>query len=141
MFGMKGSGIPSPVNFVPGNGDDPPPSLVEKPASVPKNSAPGNVALKPAPSSQSETYEKIIALGPLPYDVANYVRTGFDKFFGPTERLVSRGTKLWDDGVPVRVAKSLYELALAGEPFALAGKALDLIIKSSRGSGGSGAVP
>ncbi|KAG8746030.1 hypothetical protein FRC10_006369 [Ceratobasidium sp. 414] len=147
MFGMRGSGIPSPANFVPGNGDDPPTSLVEKPASVPKNGAPGNVALKPVPSSQSEpssahrTYEKIIALGPLPYDVANYVRGGFDKLFGPTERLLSQGTKLWDDGAPVRVAKSLYELALAGEPFALAGKALDLIIKASRGSGGSGAVP
>ncbi|KAG9088875.1 hypothetical protein FS749_001795 [Ceratobasidium sp. UAMH 11750] len=138
---MKGSGIPSPVNFVPGNGDDPPASLVEKPANVPKNSAPGKVALKPALPPQSETYEKIIALGPLPYDVANYVRSGFDKLFGPTERILSRGTELWNDGVPVRVAKSLYELALAGEPFALAGKALDLIIKSSRGNGGSGDVP
>ncbi|KAG8712700.1 hypothetical protein FRC08_014183 [Ceratobasidium sp. 394] len=141
MFGMKGSGIPSPVNFVPGNGDDPPASLVEKPANAPKNSAPGKVALKPALPPQSETYEKIIALGPLPYDVANYVRSGFDKLFGPTERILSRGTELWNDGVPVRVAKSLYELALAGEPFTLAGKALDLIIKSSRGNGGSGDVP
>lgn len=32
----------------------------------------------------------------------------------------------------------MYELAIAGEPLALATKAVDLIIKASRGNGGSG---
>ncbi|QRV98122.1 hypothetical protein RhiJN_26141 [Ceratobasidium sp. AG-Ba] len=141
MFGMKGSGIPSPVNFVPGNGDDPPASLIEKHASTGSSSPPSKAIAKPPPPLQPETYEKIIALGPLPYDIANYVSTGFDKLFGPTQRILSKGTKLWDDGVPVRVAKSLYDLALAGEPFTLAGKAVELIIKSSRGNGGSGPSP
>jgi hypothetical protein len=34
----------------------------------------------------------------------------------------------------------MYELALAGEPLALANKAVDLIIKASRGNGGPGAT-
>jgi len=138
---MKGSGVPSPVNFVPGKGDDAPLPLDEKAAAVTVNDPLRKMEAKTAPPLQPETYEKIIALGPLPYDIADYVHSGFDKLFGPTERLVSRGVKIWDDGVPIRVAKNLYELALAGEPFILAGKAVDLIIRSSRGNGGSGANP
>ncbi|KAH7334821.1 hypothetical protein B0J17DRAFT_720366 [Rhizoctonia solani] len=112
MFGMKGSGVPSPVNFVPDR----------------------KTVVKGAPQ-QSEAYEKVIALGPLPYEIADGVRAGFDKFFGPTERLMSKSAKLWDDGVPMRVAKSMYDLAIAGEPLALANKAVDLIIRASRGGG------
>ncbi|EUC62485.1 BTB domain protein [Rhizoctonia solani AG-3 Rhs1AP] len=132
MFGMKGSGVPSPVNYVPGVGDDPPVPINEK--STP--SQPGKQGARGAPQ-QSETYEKTIALGPLPYEIADGVRAGYDKFFGPMERLLSKSAKLWDDGVPTRVAKSMYELAVAGEPLALANKAVDLIIRASRG-GGSG---
>ncbi|CAE6464315.1 unnamed protein product [Rhizoctonia solani] len=135
MFGMKGSGVPSPVNYVPGLGDDPPAPINAK--STPSPSQPtGRPVARSAPQ-QSETYEKTIALGPLPYEIADGARAGFDKLFGPTGRLLSAGTKLWDDGVPMRVAKSMYELAIAGEPLALANKAVDLIIRASRG-GGSG---
>jgi hypothetical protein len=54
MFGMKGSGIPSPANFVPGNGDDPPASLSEKPGAASKSNIIGKVGTKPAPPLQSE---------------------------------------------------------------------------------------
>ncbi|CUA67070.1 hypothetical protein RSOLAG22IIIB_02988 [Rhizoctonia solani] len=131
MFGMKGSGIPSPVNYIPGVGDDPPVPISEK-QPQPTEQPAGRSA-----PQKSETYEKTIALGPLPYEIADGVRSGFDKLFGPTGRLVSKSSKLWDDGVPMRVAKSMYELAIAGEPLALANKAVDLIIRASRG-GGSG---
>ncbi|KAF8608288.1 hypothetical protein BDV93DRAFT_541612 [Ceratobasidium sp. AG-I] len=141
MFGMKGSGVPSPVNFVPGKGDDAPLPLDDKASAVTANDPLRKTGAKTAPPLQPETYEKVIALGPLPYEIADSVRGGFDKLFGPTERLLSRGVKIWDDGAPIRVAKNLYELALAGEPLALAGKAVDLIIRSSRGNGGSGANP
>ncbi|CAE6425777.1 unnamed protein product [Rhizoctonia solani] len=138
MFGMKGSGVPSPVNFVPGVGDDQPAPINQK--SVPNESekAADPVARGAPQKPQSETYEKVIALGPLPYEIADGIRARFDKYFGPTERLLASGAKLWDDGVPIRVAKSMYELAIAGEPLALANKAVDLIIRSSRGNGGSG---
>lgn len=53
----------------------------------------------------SRTYEKVIALGPLPYEIADGVRAGFDKLFGPTGRLFSKGVKIWEEGVPSRVAK------------------------------------
>ncbi|KAF8756630.1 Amino acid permease [Rhizoctonia solani] len=138
MFGMKGSGVPSPVNFVPGVGDDQPVSVNQKsaPNEVEKAAEP---AARGAPQqSESETYEKVIALGPLPFQIADGIRAGFDKYFGPTGRLLSKGAKLWDDGVPIGVAKSMYQLAIAGEPLALANKAVDLIIRGSRGNGGSG---
>ncbi|QRW25404.1 The BTB (BR-C, ttk and bab)/POZ (Pox virus and Zinc finger) domain [Rhizoctonia solani] len=134
MFGMKGSGVPSPVNFVPGVGDDQPVSVNQKsaPNEVEKAAEP---AARGAPQqSESETYEKVIALGPLPFQIADGIRAGFDKYFGPTGRLLSKGAKLWDDGVPIGVAKSMYQLAIAGEPLALANKAVDLIIRGSRGN-------
>lgn len=141
---MKGSGVPSPVNYIPGQGDDPPASanVDGKPATTTAGSGRaqqvGRVAGRGAPPLQPETYEKIIALGPLPYEIADGIRAGFDKLFGPTGRLFSKGVKIWEDGVPMRVAKSMYELAVAGEPLVLANKAVELIIKASRGNGGSG---
>ncbi|CAE6500394.1 unnamed protein product [Rhizoctonia solani] len=136
MFGMKGSGVPSPVNFVPGVGDDLPVPINEK-STASQNQPTGKPVAKAdlVGFITTRTYEKVIALGPLPYEIADGVRAGFDKFFGPTERLMSKSAKLWDDGVPLRVAKSMYELAIAGEPLALANKAVDLIIRASRGGG------
>ncbi|KAJ1306121.1 hypothetical protein OPQ81_010832 [Rhizoctonia solani] len=135
MFGMKGSGVPSPINFVPGPGDDLPVPINENP--TPSKSQQTTRPVARGAPQQSETYEKIIALGPLPYEIADGARAAYDKLLGPMERLLSKSAKLWDDGVPVRVAKSMYELAIAGEPLALANKAVDLIIRASRG-GGSG---
>lgn len=60
MFGMKGSGVPSPVNFVPGQGDDPPASgnANGKPATTTAGSGGaqqvGRAAGRGAPPSQSE---------------------------------------------------------------------------------------
>lgn len=50
MFGMKGSGVPSPVNFVPGAGDDQP--LEEKSASGLQQAGKASVGGAPHPPSE-----------------------------------------------------------------------------------------
>jgi hypothetical protein len=54
MFGMKGSGVPSPVNYVPGTGDDPPVPLNGKAAAPSEAERAGKTASRGAPPLQPE---------------------------------------------------------------------------------------